>query len=255
MSAPFTVCPYRFSADPPAMVRFLDVLGLRRETTTQGDGFAIMRGRRGLVAVHAADRGAVTGVPASSTSLAFVVDDARRATADLAADGYEVAAWDESYAVQGAVRDPYGHGVWLNEPVRDLHGYVAHAPEPSVVDVVAVCWTPDAARSEPFLRRLGFRGPPPAHDGWWPLHAPDGGGSVGLHAHEGDPPAGPWSADDPVSPAALVGLSFWTAEPLDDLGARLEAAGHPVRDDRDATAPHLTVTDPDGVEIELHQAG
>lgn len=254
MSAPFTVCPYRFSADPPAMVRFLDLLGLRRETTTEGDGFAILRGRRGLVAVHAAARTAVTGVPAASTSLSFVVDDARRATADLAADGHEVAAWDESYAVQGAVRDPFGHGVWLNEPVRDLHGYLGHAREASVVDVVAVCWTPDAARSEPFLRRLGFTGPPPSHAGWWPLHAAADGGSVGLHAHDGEPPAGPWSPEDPVSPAALVGLAFWTGEPLDDLGARLEAAGHPVRDDRGAAAPHLTVTDPDGVEIELHQA-
>lgn len=92
------------------------------------------------VAVHAADRTAVTGVSAASTSLAFV-GDARSATADLAADGHEVAS---------------------------------------------------------------------CHEGWWPLHAAGDGGSVGLHAHEGDPPAGPRSADDPVSPAALVSLGFVT---------------------------------------------
>ena len=253
MTAPFTVCPYRFSADPPAMVAFLDLVGLRREITTAGDGFAVMRGRRGMVAVHAAEVGAVTGVPAGRTSLAFVVDDAVAATASLAADGYEVACWDESYAKQGAVRDVFGHGVWLNEPVRDLHGYVGHVPGPSPVDVVAVHWTPDFEGSARFLGRLGFSGPPPVHDGWWPLAAADDGGLVGLHAHEGVPEAGPWSADDPVSPAALVGLSLSTAEDLDALGERLAAAGHEVRDDRDAVAPHLTVTDPDGVEIELHR--
>lgn len=254
MTAPYAVCPYRFSADPPAMVRFLDLLGLRREVTSPGDAFAVLRGRRGRVAVHAAAAGAVTGVPAGRTSLVFLVDDAVRATAELARDGLEVACWDEAYGKQGAVRDPFGHGVWLNEPVRDLHGYVGHPAEPSLVDVVAVCWTPDADRSGAFYRRLGFDGPPPAHAGWWPLDAAVDGGTVGLHAHDGVPEAGPWSADDPVSPAGLGGLSFATAEPLDELGGRLAAAGHPVRDDRDATAPHLTVTDPDGIEIELHQA-
>lgn len=254
MTVPFSLCPYRFSADPPAMVAFLDLVGLRREVTTAGDGFAILRGRRGRVAVHAAASGAVTGVPAGRTSLALVVDDADRATRELAADGFEVACWDESYGKQGAVRDPFGHGVWLNEPVRDLHGYLGHEPQPSPVDVVAVHWTPDFGISQRFFGRLGFGGPPPAHEGWWPLDADDDGGVVGLHAHAGVPEAGPWSADDPVSPAALVGLSFSTAEPLDDLGDRLTAAGHAVRDDRAATAPHLSVTDPDGVEIELHQA-
>ena len=156
MTAPFTVCPYRFSADPPAMVAFLDLVGLRREITTAGDGFAVLRGRRGKVAVHAAATGAVTGVPAGRTSLAFVVDDAVAATAALAADGFEVACWDESYAKQGAVRDPFGHGVWLNEPVRDLHGYVGHEPAPSLVDVVAVHWSPDfdALRSLPRAARV-----------------------------------------------------------------------------------------------------
>ena len=254
MTAPFTVCPYRFSADPPAVVAFWDLLGLRREVTTAGDGFAVLRGRRGRVAVHSATHQAATGVPAGRTSLVMVVDDPVASTAALAADGYEVACWDEAWGKQGAVRDPFGHGVWLNQPVRDLHGYVGHPPQPSQVDVVAVCWTPDASVSEPFFRRLGFTGPPPVHEGWWPLDAVDDGGQVGLHASDGVPAAGPWSADDPVSPAALVGIGVRTAEPLDLLGERLAAAGHPVRDDRDATAPHLTVTDPDGVEVELHQA-
>jgi catechol 2,3-dioxygenase-like lactoylglutathione lyase family enzyme len=254
MTAPFTVCPYRFSADPAAVVAFLDLVGLRREVSTTDDSFAVLRGRRGRVAVHHSPHQAATGVPPGSTSLVLVVDDAVAATADLARDGLEVACWDEAWAKQGAVRDPFGQGVWLNQPVRDLHGYVGHPPVPSQVDVVAVCWTPDFAASESFFRRLGFTGPPPVHDGWWPLDAVGDGGQVGLHAHDGPPPVGPWSPDDPVSPAALVGLSLRTTEPLDRLGERLAAAGHPVRDDRDATAPHLTVTDPDGVEIELHQA-
>lgn len=254
MSVPYSVCPYRFSADPPAMVGFLDLLGLRREVTTAGDSFAILRGRRGRVAVHAVSSGSAIGVRCGRTSLSLVVDDAAEATDRLAVDGYEVACWDESYGKQGAVRDPFGHGVWLNEPVRDLHGYIGHPLEPSLVDVVAVCFTPDTAASEPFFRRLGFTGSAPVHDGWWPLDAVEDGGQVGLHASDGLPEAGPWSADDPVSPAALVGLSFSTAEPLESLGDRLDGAGHVVRDDMDATAPHLSVTDPDGVEIELHQA-
>lgn len=255
-TAPFTLCPYRFSADPPAMLAFLETLGLRRLVSTEDDGWGVLAGRRGQVSVHAAPGGA-TGVGAGDTALVMVVDDPSAAVDALARAGHDAVVWDESYGRQGGVRDAAGHGIWLNEPLRDDYGYRVHPPEPGHVDridVVAVHRTPDVGAARTFFADLGFTGPTPQHEGWEPLNAPGAGGTVGLHASDGPAPAGPVSPDDPVSPSALVGLSFATTEPLDDLARRLTATGYAVRDDRDATAPHLTVTDPDGCDVEVHPA-
>jgi hypothetical protein len=137
--------------------------------------------------------------------------------------------------------------------MHDLYGYVAHDDRtPSPVEVAAVYYTHDFDLAASFFGSLGFGGSA-GLPGWRPLHGDGGSGVLGLH--DGAPRSGHHSPDDPVSPSVLVDIAFWTTEPLADLTARLRAGGHPVRVEEDCAAPHHTVTDPDGCELELHQAG
>ena len=48
----YTVFPLRFTDDAPAMIAFLEAVGLRRSVSTEGDGFAVLHGRSGAVMVH-----------------------------------------------------------------------------------------------------------------------------------------------------------------------------------------------------------
>lgn len=252
MTAPYVVCPYRFSADPPAMIAFLELLGLRLAVSTADRSFGILSGRGGRVAVHSAASSAVA-VPAGRTSLSLEVADAASTYDGLLGAGLDAVVWDEAYGKQVGVRDPHGQGIWVNERMRDLYGYLAHEESaPSPVEVAAVYYTADFDAAAAFFGSLGLRGTADLA-GWRPLRGGEGSGVIGLH--DGVPQPGPRSAADPVSPSALVELSFWTTEPLAELTARLRAAGHPVRVDDDCAAPHHTVTDPDGRELEVHQAG
>lgn len=252
MTTPYVVCPYRFSAEPPAMIAFLELLGLRLALRTADRSFGILSGRGGRVAVHSAGSSAVA-VPAGRTSLSLEVSDAASAYDGLVGAGLNAVVWDEAYGKQVGIRDPFGHGIWVNERMRDVYGYVTHKESaPSPVEVSAVYYTPDLGAAASFFGSLGFDGPA-GLEGWRPLRGGEGSGVIGLH--DGVSQSGPHSADDPVSPSALVGIAVQTTEALPDLTARLRAAGHPVRVDDDCAAPHHTVTDPDGCELELHQAG
>lgn len=251
MSAQYVVCPHRFSADPPAMIAFLEVLGLRLAISTADRSFGILAGRGGRVAVHSAGLSA-SAVPAGRSSLSLEVSDATSAYDALMAAGLDPVVWDEAYGTQVGLRDPFDHGVWVNGQMRDLYGYVAHEESaPSPVEVAAVYYNRDFDAAASFFGSFGFTGTD-GLEGWRPLRGGNGSGVLGLH--DGPPQRGPHSADDPVSPSALVDLSFWTTEPLADLTTRFRAAGHAVRIDDDCAAPHHTVTDPDGRELELHQA-
>ncbi|MBA3528684.1 MAG: hypothetical protein H0T91_05145 [Propionibacteriaceae bacterium] len=43
----YTVFPLRFTSHVPAIVAFLEILGLREAVSTEGDGFAVLHGRSG----------------------------------------------------------------------------------------------------------------------------------------------------------------------------------------------------------------
>ncbi len=74
-------------------------------------------------------------------------------------------------------------------------------------------------------------------------------GSVGVHYVYGD--------ELPiVAGRAAANLTFATSEPLEAIGARLAAAGHgDARIDREDFGSLLTVLDPDGQEVQVHELG
>lgn len=233
----FRVSPYRFTDRPVELRRFLEAVGLQPLITR--DGFAVLHGAAGLVVVHplaTADR--------VRTSFCLETDDARAAAESLALDGLPARWWDESFGRRAAVVGP-GAEISVNEPMTDSYGYIEHLPaglsDGFVVDVVAVFFTPHPDHWEAFFQRLGFTTAATA-SAWRELCAGTDSGVIGLHT----------SQTPPQSPDR-DGLSFKTSEPLDQFVARMRGLGHEVTEEPEAQAPHVTVTDPDGKRIEIHQ--
>lgn len=56
--------------------------------------------------------------------------------------------------------------------------------------------------------------------------------------------------DESDGPVTQIGLE--TSEPLDEVRAWLDRAGHPVSHVTDSGPPHLVVVDPDGVPLEIY---
>jgi catechol 2,3-dioxygenase-like lactoylglutathione lyase family enzyme len=255
MSVECRVFPMRFSADPAAMVRFLEVLGLRARLQSGNGAYACLVGASGSVAVHACGAAATGGVRAGFTSLNVLVADVRAAAAALSSAGNEADAWDEAYGVQGAVLLPGGAALGLNEAVQaDLYGYRSIEPSGTgAVDVVAVRYSDDFAGDIAFFAHLGFVPDGPPDDPWWcALRGSPTAGVIGLHA-----PSGPRTPDAMASgwlerPAAAQ-LGFDTAEPLDELAARLRDAGYDTASVlADQAGPKVVLTDPDGQRVEIH---
>lgn len=256
----YTLSPYRYSTDVPAMVRLLEVAGLTTIISSTSGRFAILVGRNGRVGVHATSN-TVTGSPAGGTTLSFEVPDVDAAAAELQGAGLDVVTWDESYGRHAGVHEPRGGGVWINEEMRDFYGYeqVAPAADPRPVDVITVYFTPDFAAAEEFFAHFGFhhvRSPRSGGDedpSWRSLRSAEPLGVVGLHHAERVPdfPAG--SPADPVAPPSLVALGLETAEPLEEVAAALRTAGFAdavvVDEGGDV---HVSVSDPDGKRIEIH---
>lgn len=249
------VLPLRFSADAPAMIAFLRTLGMAAEVTTAGEDFAtLVAGGGGRVMVHGAD-GSETGAVPGETQLCLAVERTDEAADALAAHDLEVRVWDETYGRQGVVVGPCGETVSLNEQQRDLYGYEGHDGD-GADPRLAVCVVrsseegPEREADVRFFAALGFTPVGPG-DRWWQALAAPGAGVVGLHAPHPDAPAGQRATGTEFGDVALVRLGFETDEDLEQLAARLTAAGHPARVVREeVTAVH--VTDPDGLHLEIH---
>jgi hypothetical protein len=238
------------------MIGFLRLLGLAPRVHIENNGFGVLVGRSGAVAVHGVGS-AETGARPGETQLSGEVPDVEAAAEWLRGRGIDTVVWDESYGRVAGIRDGRGGGVWLNQEQDDLYGYRLGAGDPGPIDLVAVYFTDDFAGSREFLSALDFRPIEPESSGWQRLSGASGHGLIGLHA--GDPSDGvahrPSAPDDPVGPPALVKLSFETAEPLDTLTARLHEAGY--ADAHVVAEPGVSkimVTDPDGCELEIHRA-
>ncbi|MGI8414936.1 MAG: VOC family protein [Nakamurella sp.] len=239
ITSSYRVSPYRFT-DRPAEVRgFLEAVGLQPVITK--DGFAVLRGAAGLVVVHPLATADTTDH--MTTSFCLETDDARAAAEALVLDGLPARWWDESFGRQAAIAGP-GAEISVNEPMIDSYGYTAHlldGPPRFVVDVVAVFFTPHLDHWEAFFHRLGFT-TAATTSGWCELSAAADSGVIGLHASR-----------LPAQPPDRNGLSFKTSEPLPDFVARMRGLGYQVTEEPEAQAPHVTVTDPDGDRIEIHQ--
>jgi hypothetical protein len=258
-SVAVTVFPLRFTADPAALISFLRTLGMAPLITTEGEGFAdLVAGGGGRVMVHAAGAASATGAPAGETQLSTAVASADAAAEQLRGAGLEVDVWDESYGRQGNITGPHGEAIGINEDQDDPYGYIAHDgtgadDRLSVTAVRASADGPQRERDVEFFAALGFT--PVDHGGHrYRALANPGHGTIGLHE-----PAGGEEAhrpgDDPGHPGlrvSLVRLGFETAEDLDALAERLDAAGHPARVVAEDGATSVHVTDPDGQQVEIH---
>lgn len=226
------------------MIDFFGVLGMARLIHDPGGEWAVLQGRSGRVAVHEARE-------THNGAACFEFGDIDATTAALRANGLDVTTWDESYGHHLGVRDHRGGGIWLNEIMKDTHGYLSEQPHPGRVDVISLDFTTDFAAARDFYARLGFTAGGPESDDYQELTASPTSGVVALHCTSTEPALGAAVPDDPMAPPAPpVGIGFNTVE--DPLLDRLLAAGH--RAVRESDPDHLVVIDPDGVRTQIHPA-
>jgi len=117
------VVPVRFTADPAAMRRFLEALGLATTLQSDGGGWVALEGSGGGVGLHA-DASSDEPHSPGATDLSFESDEPLEAVQTrLAAAGFDAEIIDESFGRSLRVVDPDGVTVQVNEAMRDDYGY------------------------------------------------------------------------------------------------------------------------------------
>lgn len=246
------VRPVRFTDDVKAMRAFLELLGLRPRVESERGGWVDMVCGAGMVALHEA-ASSESGAPSGQTTLSFEADDVDALAASLVEAGVpDVTVYDESYGRVLTCTDPLGDPLAVDERLDDLYGYVLHpmAP-PSALRVSPVRFTDPLGGYGRFLSAFGLalRGKP---DEWYATYAAAGGdhGLVGLHR---EPDEG---GDIPgvVAGRTAVKLNFESPEPVDELVDRLRDEGYDAEACREPFGAFVTVVDPDGQRVDVHQA-
>jgi glyoxalase/bleomycin resistance protein/dioxygenase superfamily protein len=251
MSA-IVVRPVRFTDDVAAMQGFLETLGLRPRIEAEGGGWVDMVSGGGLVALHTAATSTTGGV-AGATRLSFEVDDVDLLAKQLsAADVEDIHVYDEAYGRVLTCSDPGGDEIVFDERIDDLYGYRlvgSGGRTAAEMRVTPVRFLDPQGPTGAWLEVLGLQRIGEPND-FYVMYAAGGGdhGYVGLRYV--------YSDDLPIVPGpGAVQLTFSTLEPLDVLATRLRAAGY-----EDATVVEedfggmLSVTDPDGSEVQVHEA-
>jgi hypothetical protein len=246
------VRPVRFTADVPAMQSFLELIGLRPWLVTDQGGWSDMACGGGRVALHDATA-STSGAPAGQTTLCFEADDLAQLGNHLTAAGVaDVTIYDEAYGRVLTCLDPDGATIAVDERPTDLYGSQLRA-EPGAIESLRVMPVRFAEPTGPqagFLRAFGLR-PAGEINPYYVNFLADAGahGQVGLH-HV-------FSGELPVvqgGVGAVVQLTFESAEPLDQIAARLSAAGYEPRIITEDFGSLLSAVDPDGQEVQVHAA-
>lgn len=244
------VRPVRFTGHVGAMHQFLELIGLRPWIVTDGGGWSDMSCGGGRVALHDAASSSFGHLP-GQTTLSFEAADVSSLARQLTAAGVaEVTVYDEAYGRVLTCQDPEGATVAVDERATDLYGYQLRA-EPSPVQslrVMPIRFADPAGSYGAFLAALGLRPAGAINPRYVNFVAAEGAqGEVGLHHVFGD--------DLPVvadGRSPVVQLCFETGEPLDDIAARLSAAGHTPEITQEDFGSVLSVTDPDGQLVQVH---
>lgn len=244
------VRPVRFTVDVGAMQHFLELIGLRPWIVTNSGGWSDMSCGAGRVALHDASSSSFGHLP-GQTTMGFEADDVAALARQLTgARVPEVTVYDEAYGRVLTCQDPEGATVAVDERSTDLYGYQLRA-EPSPVQslrVMPVRFTDPAGAYGAFLVALGLTAAGEINPYYVNFLAADGAqGEVGLHHVFG--------ADLPVvadGRSPVVQLCFETGEPLDDIAARLSAAGYAAEITQEDFGSVLSVTDPDGQQVQVH---
>jgi predicted enzyme related to lactoylglutathione lyase len=246
------VRPVHFTNHLPRLQQFLELIGLRPWIVAKGGGWSDMSCGGGRVALHDAAT-SDTGAQAGQTTLSFEAADVSVLAQRLTAAGLaEVTVYDEAYGRVLTCLDPEGARLAVDERTDDLYGYQLRAEpgtEPSL-RVTPVRFTNPAGPYGGFLGALGLRAAGELNSYYVNFLAGEGRqGQVGLH-HVLD-------GDQPVVAGtgyAAVQLNFETGEPLDRVAARLATAGFEPTIATEEFGSLLSVTDPDGQQVQVHAA-
>jgi hypothetical protein len=247
------VRPVRFTDAVEPMRRFLQTIGLQPRIEAEGGGWVDLVAASGMIAVHEAAT-SDSGGRAGQTRLSFEANDLEALAAGLRRFGArDVAVYDESYGQVLACRDPLGDEVRVDGVSEDLYGYRAlDADRPDFgLAVVPVRFTDPSGPYGDWLEALGLHRVGEPDESYVMYDAGDGRhGYVGVHYVYADVDALPI-----VPGPAAAHLTFATREPLDDVAARLVAAGYDdARVIVEDFGAMLSVTDPDGQEVQVHEA-
>jgi hypothetical protein len=244
------VQPVRFTDRIAQMRAFLELIGLRPWISGDGGGWVDMACGGGRIALHDAAL-SVTGALPGQTSLSFEADDVTALAKQLTDAGIPaVTVYDEAYGRVLTCQDPTGDTIAVNERMNDFYGYQLHGPTgvPARLRVTPVRFTDPAGPYGGFLTALGLRPAGELNPYYLNFLADSGAqGQVGLHHVVSDtlPVVG-------GSGSAAVQLNFESAEPLELLAARLTGAGFPAEITTEDFGSFLTVTDPDGQQVQVH---
>jgi hypothetical protein len=227
------VRPLRFTAHLIQMREFLSLLGFSTRVS-KTEVWATLVGESGQVALHDVATSAAGG-RSGETGLWFEVDDLDALGVRFAEAGFgDVTIEDEAWGRVLTVRGDAGAQLGFDDRPTDFYGSEVHEPEPrhGITSVAVVTGASDGPIDR-LLEAAGCTRLP--GDDSLRVWKGSGGGLVALSA------AGEQSER----------LAFRTGEPLADLAARLEAAGHAVVARSDA---ELRVTDPDGQDVSIRPA-
>lgn len=245
------VQPIRFTDGVTAMRDFLATLGLQVRLESESGDWVDLASGGGRVALHSADS-SVTGARGGETRLSFETDDVDALAEGLRSAGVAgVTVYDEAYGRALDCRDPVGDPVTVNEQPDDLYGYrlLSGGAASASMRVTPVRFTDPRGPVSGWLEALGLARLGEPNDSYV-MYAAAGGdhGYVGLHYVYSDHlpiVAGP----------TAVQLTFCTDEPMDEVARRLVDAGYgDAAVSRERFGAMLTVTDPDGQQVQVHEA-
>lgn len=247
------VQPIRFTDNIDDVTKLLVSLGLSVNITSDKGGWVELSGQTGTVALHSASDSAM-GVPPGATCLSFAETELEALARQLVASGFandghpdESMVYDEAYG-RAITITLGGDQLVINGRSEDLYGYSSTGIEPGVGDlrVTPIRFVDDQAPDRRLLEALGFTVVGDAGEHFTQLALPGAGGSVGLHHTGGGIPVIP-------TPFA-VQLTFETTLPLAEIIQRSEAAGASAQLHESEFGDYVTITDPDGQEIQVHAA-
>ena len=248
------VRPVRFSSDVTRMQQFLERIGLRPRIESKRGGWVDLIADSGMVALHDAATSA-TGAKPGQTCLSFEANDIDSLATQLRDAGVpDVTVFDEAYGRVLSCIDPLGDPIWVDERTDDLYGYRTH-PESrpgTGLSVVPVRFTDPQGPYVGWLQALGLIRLGDLNESYVMYDAGTAEhGYVGVHYlytdTEGELPIVPGSGS--------AQLTFATREPLAAVAERLVHADYEDAQviDEDFGAM-LTVTDPDGQEVQVHES-
>jgi hypothetical protein len=242
------VRPVRFTDNIEPMRAFLELLGLRPRIESVRGGWVELVADGGIVALHSAatsDSGAMQG----QTSLAFEADDLDAVAQALTDAGVpDVTVYDEAYGRVLTFSDPLGDRLAIDERIKDLYGFRAlPGDKPVGPKVMPVRFADPAGPYGRLLQVLGLEPVGEINEYYVNFAAADGEHClVGLHhVFAGELPIVPGSGS--------VQLTFESAEPLNQIADRPEGAGFAPQLHNEDFGSLLSVTDPDGQPVQVHE--